>query len=98
MVIVSIIIAVLVLGLLVSLILYLEKGYKNRIYINTVTKDRYRILNMCTIITDSGTIDGVIYQKEVTDCSGYYVMAHNKFISKYMKLSNYEEYARDIKA
>ena len=98
MVIVSIIIAFLILGLIISIILYLEKEYKDRIYIDISTKSRYRILNRCDIVTDKGIIDGIIYQKEVTECSKYYVIEYEKFISKYMKLSNYEEYARDIKA
>lgn len=98
MVIVSIIVATLILGIIVSIILYLEKEYKNRIYIDTSTKHRYRILNRCDIVTDKGTINGIIYQKEVTECSNYYVMEYEKFVNKYMKLSNYEEYARDIKS
>lgn len=98
MTIVFIILAAIVLGLMVSIMLYLEKSYKNRIYINIITKDRFRILDMCVIITDKGPVNGVIYQKEVTECSKYYVMEHKEFITKYMKLSNYEEYARDIKA
>ena len=64
MVIVSIIIAALVLRIIVSIILYLEKEYKNRIYVDVSTKHRYRILNRCDIITDKGTINGVIYQKK----------------------------------
>lgn len=98
MTIVFIILAAIVLGLMVSVMLYLEKSYKNRIYVDITTKDRFRILDMCVIITDKGPVNGVIYQKEVTECSKYYVIEYEKFISKYMKLSNYEEYARDIKA
>lgn len=63
MVIVSIIIAALVLGIIVSIILYLEKSYKNRIYVDITTKDKFRILDMCAIITDKGPVNGVIYQK-----------------------------------
>ena len=42
--------------------------------------------------------DGVIYYKESEINPKYYVMNIEVFYSKYMKLSNYEEYARDIKS
>lgn len=98
MVIVSIIIAALVLGIIVSIILYLEKEYKNRIYIDVKTKERYRILNKVEILINNKSITGILYQKEITECSKYFVMESEEFFTKYMKLSNYEEYARDIKA
>ena len=98
MVIIGIILSAIVLGLLVSLMLYLEKVYKDSIYVDIYTKDRYKVVNRCTINISSKPINGVIYYKESEINPKYYVMNIEVFYSKYMKLSNYEEYARDIKS
>ena len=98
MVIVGIILSAIVLGLLTSLILHLEKVYKDNIYVDIYTKDRYRVVDRCIIMSSSRPVDGVIYYKESEINPKYYVMNIEVFYLKYMKLSNYEEYARTIKA
>lgn len=98
MTIVFIILSVLILGLVVSIMLYIDRVYKSRIYIDAKTKDRYRILDKVEILINNKSITGILYQKEITECSKYFVMESEEFFTKYMKLSNYEEYARDIKA
>lgn len=98
MVIVGIILSAIVLGLLASFILHLEKVYKDNIYVDIYTKDRYRVVGRCIMMTSYRTVDGVIYYKESELNPKYYVMNIEVFYLKYMKLSNYEEYARTIKA